>query len=42
MQKDGHFSSIAKLNDKDKPAIIRKPIEVDELVKKLKAIIPNS
>ena len=42
MQKDEHFSSIAKLNDKDKPAIIRKPIEIDELVKKLKAIIPNS
>ena len=42
IQKDEHFSSITKSNDKYKPNIIRKPIEVDELVKRLKAIIPNS
>jgi two-component SAPR family response regulator len=42
IQKDEHFSSITKSNDKYKPNIIRKPIEVDELVKRLKGIIPNS
>jgi DNA-binding response OmpR family regulator len=42
IQKDQHFSSITKSNDKYKPNIIRKPIESDELVKRLKAIIPNS
>jgi DNA-binding response OmpR family regulator len=42
IQKDQHFSSITKSNDKYKPNIIRKPIELDELVKRLKAIIPNS
>jgi DNA-binding response OmpR family regulator len=42
IQKDEHFSSIAKSNDKDKPNIIRKPIEVEELINRLKAIIPNS
>jgi DNA-binding response OmpR family regulator len=42
IQKDEHFSSITKSNDKYKPNIIRKPIELDELVKRLKAIIPNS
>jgi DNA-binding response OmpR family regulator len=42
IQKDEHFSSITKSNDKYKPNIIRKPIESDELVKRLKAIIPNS
>jgi DNA-binding response OmpR family regulator len=42
IQKDEHFSSITKSNDKYKPNIIRKPIEVDELVKRLKVIIPNS
>ena len=43
IQKDEHFDSIsATPHDKDKPYTIRKPIEVEELVKRLKAITLNS
>ena len=42
IQKDEYFGSIAATPNKDKPYAIRKPIEVEELIKRLKAIIPNS
>jgi hypothetical protein len=37
-----YVSHSCLFDDEDKPNIIRKPIEVEELVKRLKAIIPNS
>jgi DNA-binding response OmpR family regulator len=45
IQKDEEHSDsmvrTAASNDKDKPDIIRKPIEVEELAKRLKEVIPN-
>jgi two-component system, OmpR family, response regulator ChvI len=42
IQKDDHFDSIVKSTDKDKPVVIRKPIDIEELVKRIKEIIPTS
>jgi DNA-binding response OmpR family regulator len=42
IQKDEHFDSLAISSDKDKPPIIRKPIEVEKLVKIVRDEIPNS
>jgi DNA-binding response OmpR family regulator len=42
IQKDEHFDSIVKSTDKDKPVVIRKPIDIEELVKRIKEIIPTS
>jgi DNA-binding response OmpR family regulator len=33
---------IAVSNDKDKPVVIQKPIAIEELVKRIKELIPNS
>jgi DNA-binding response OmpR family regulator len=42
IQKDEHFDSIIKSTNKDKPVVIRKPINIEELVKRIKEIIPTS
>jgi DNA-binding response OmpR family regulator len=46
IQKDEHFDSIVRTtavsNDKDKPIVIRKPIAIEELVKRIKEVIPSS
>ena len=42
IQKDENFDSIIKSADKDKPVVIRKPIDIEELVKRIKKIIPTS
>jgi DNA-binding response OmpR family regulator len=42
IQKDENFDSIIESADKDKPVVIRKPIDIEELVKRIKKIIPTS
>jgi DNA-binding response OmpR family regulator len=42
IQKDEHFDSMIKSSNKDKPVVIRKPIDIEELVKRIKEIIATS
>lgn len=41
IQKDENFDSIIKSADKDKPVVIRKPIDIEEMVKRIKKIISS-